>query len=136
MWTAATLVAGILAGYGLRVFTQPRLAIPQPEVPRREDETTDERFDRLVRALPLGVLMLDRQSKVLFANRAASAIFGFEIARIMGLHLLEAVPSIELEHRVQDALLGEASMGPLIVTGKTGNRTYVVSAYPLSDEQE
>ncbi|MEO6912874.1 MAG: ATP-binding protein [Candidatus Baltobacteraceae bacterium] len=98
--------------------------------------TSDERFDRLVRALPLGVLMLERNARVSFANRAAAAIFGFDTTRALSAHLIEVIPSIELERRVGEALGGEASIGPLIVTGKSGNRTYAVSVYPLTDEVE
>lgn len=120
----------------MRGAAQGRSTPAREELPVERGRSVDERFDRLVRALPLGVLMLDRQSKVVFANRAAAAIFGFDVTRVVGLHVLEAVPSIELERRVDEALDGEASMGPLIVTGKAGNRTYAVSAYPLTDEKE
>lgn len=136
MWTAAVAVAGVVAGFVAGALTRTRRGKAQPnlEKPKAERAPIDERFDRLVRALPLGVLLLDKQSKIVFANRTAGAIFGFDLERIIGLHVLEAVPSIELERRVDDALLGESSMGPMIVTGKTGNRTYGVSAYPLTDE--
>lgn len=80
--------------------------------------------------------MLERNARVSFANRAAAAIFGFEPTRAPGAHLIEVIPSIELERRVGEALGGEASIGPLIVTGKSGNRTYAVSVYPLTDEAE
>ena len=53
---------------------------PEPRVP------ADDRFDALVRALPLGVIMLDRRLRVRFANRAAAAIFGFERSRVRGTH--------------------------------------------------
>lgn len=135
MWTAAVALAGVAAGFAAGALTRTRRnAQPNLEKPQAERAPIDERFDRLVRALPLGVLLLDKQSKIVFANRAAGAIFGFDLERIIGLHVLEAVPSIELERRVDDALAGESSMGPMIVPGKTGNRTYGVSAYPLTDE--
>ena len=130
------LIVGALAGYAacaLFLGRQVPLAI---EVPVPSAPVIDERFDRLVRALPLGVLMLDARARVSFANRAASAIFGFEISRVLGHHIIEAIPSIELERRIEEALGGDASMGPLIVTGKSGNRTYAVSAYPLIDEHD
>lgn len=130
------MLAGIVAGYAVRAVLHRDRIAPPVERPVVRPRKTDDRFDRLVRALPLGVLMLDRQSRVTFANRAASAIFGFDHSRIGGAHVLEAVQSVELERRVDEALDGEASMGPLIVTGKSGNRTYAVSAYPLSDESE
>lgn len=94
----------------------------------------DDRFDALVRALPLGVVMLDRHLRVRFANRAASAIFGFERTRARGTHLIAAIPSIELEQRAQAALRGELANTPIHVTGKTVNRSYAVTLYPLAHE--
>jgi two-component system phosphate regulon sensor histidine kinase PhoR len=92
----------------------------------------DDRFDALVRALPLGVIMLRRNKRLRFANRAAAAIFGFDRARAKGLHLIETIPSVELERRVDAALAGEAAAtAPLIVTGKRTDRSYAVTVYPL-----
>ena len=136
MWAGALLAAGIVVGYAVRAFTERKQTAPLAERPADGQYQADDRFDRLVRALPLGVLMLDSQSRVIFANRAAAAIFGFDLSRIGGAHVLEAVQSVELEQRVTEALDGEASMGPLILTGKTGNRTYGVSAYPLTGAAE
>lgn len=99
-------------------------------------EQAAERFDALVLALPIGVMMLDRSTRVAFANPASGTIFGFESARAAGLHLIEIVPSIELERRVEAALGGEASMGPLVVSAKGRSRTYAVSVYPLSERNE
>jgi two-component system phosphate regulon sensor histidine kinase PhoR len=102
----------------------------------RGETTPDDRFDALVRALPLGVIMLDRRLRVRFANRAAAAIFGFERSRVRGTHLIEAIPSIELEQRAQAALQGELASTPIHVIGKTLNRTYAVALYPISPESE
>ncbi len=90
-------------------------------------------FDRVVRALPLGVIMVDRTAHVTFANRAASTIFGFDPSRAVGAHLLQSVPNVELERRVDEALRGEASLAPLIVAGRDAKRTYAVSTYPLPE---
>jgi len=136
VWAGVLLTAGIAAGYAARYFTERKQVAPLAERPAPGQYQSDDRFDRLVRALPLGVLMLDNQSRVIFANRAAAAIFGFDLSRIGGAHVLEAVQSVELEQRVAEALEGEASMGPLILTGKAGNRTYGVSAYPLTGPGE
>lgn len=103
---------------------------PQPHTP------ADDRFDALVRALPLGVVMLDRRLRVRFANRAAAAIFGFERSRARGTHLIAAIPSIELEQRAQAALRGELASTPIHVTGKTVSRSYAVSLYPLAPEAQ
>ena len=77
--------------------------------------------------------MLRRNKRLRFANRAAAAIFGFDRARAKGLHLIETIPSIELERRVDAALSGEAvATAPLIVTGKRTDRSYAVTVYPLT----
>jgi len=77
--------------------------------------------------------MLRRTKRLRFANRAAAAIFGFDRARAKGLHLIETIPSIELERRVDAVLAGEATASPpLIVTGKRTDRSYAVSVYPLT----
>jgi two-component system phosphate regulon sensor histidine kinase PhoR len=81
-------------------------------------------------------MMLDRHTRLRFTNRASAAIFGFDITRVEGVHLIEAVPSIELERRADAALAGEVTLGPLIVSGKTGNRHYAVSVYPLTDAED
>jgi two-component system phosphate regulon sensor histidine kinase PhoR len=103
---------------------------PEQHVP------ADDRFDALVRALPLGVVMLDRRLRVRFANRAAAAIFGFERSRARGAHLIAVIPSIELEQRAQAALRGQLASTPIHVTGKTVSRSYAVSLYPLAPETQ
>jgi two-component system phosphate regulon sensor histidine kinase PhoR len=127
-----TFVLGVAGGLLLR---RPRNgnrtnAVPEPE--HEPEHPEDDRFDALVRALPLGVIMLDQNLRVRFANRAAAAIFGFERRRARNTHFIAAVPSIELEQRAQAALRGERSSAPpLIVTGKNVNRSYSVSVYPM-----
>jgi two-component system, OmpR family, phosphate regulon sensor histidine kinase PhoR len=107
-------------------------ALATQDTPHERETREDDRFDALIRALPLGVMMLDRRLRVRFANRAAAAIFGFERTRVRNTHIIAAVPSIELEQRAQAALRGEpASSPPLIVTGKNVNRSYSVSIYPM-----
>lgn len=101
---------------------------------QRSETVSANAFDRLIRALPLGVLLLDRNGRITAANAAAAAVFGFDVARAPGLHLIEVIPNLQLEARANAALAGDASLGPLIVPGKSGNRTYAVSAYPLGEE--
>jgi two-component system phosphate regulon sensor histidine kinase PhoR len=128
-------VLGVGGGMLLRWFGRPAAARhSEPEL--GEQHPSDDRFDALVRALPLGVVMLDRNLRVRFANRAAAAIFGFERSRVRGKHLIAAVPSIELEQRAQSALQGQLAASPLIVSGKTVNRSYAVSVYPLTAASE
>jgi two-component system phosphate regulon sensor histidine kinase PhoR len=128
----ALFLGGIALGFawGVSRRRSPTPARPQERVTER---APDGAFDRLIRALPLGVVMLDRGARVMVANRAAGTVFGFDPVRAVGLHLIQIIPNVELERRVDEALEGEASLAALIVAGKTGNRTYAVSAYPLDD---
>jgi two-component system, OmpR family, phosphate regulon sensor histidine kinase PhoR len=104
-------------------------ATPEPPEPL----PVDNAFARLVRALPIGVILVDQHRRVEFANAAAGTIFGFDPVRALNGHVIEAVPNIELERRIADALDGEASVAPLILTGSQGQRTYRVSVYPLTN---
>ena len=100
---------------------------------------TAERRRRCLR--PAGARAADRhrarptlQRRVEFANPAAGAIFGFDAERALGSHAIEAIPNIEVERRIDDALRGEASVAPLTLTGAEGQRVYRVSVYPLMGE--
>lgn len=131
----AFLLGGIVA-FALGSFRQRPDDGGQTQVQPETKGPSDDRFDALVRALPLGVIMLDRRLRVRFANRAAGAIFGFDRSRVRGTHLIAAVPSIELEQRAQAALRGELASAPIHVTGKTVSRSYTVSVYPLAPESQ
>src|SRR5581483_523478 len=126
---AAGVASGALAWQWWR--SRPDSSGPA-ETEVQHHHASDERFDALVRALPLGVVMLDRNLRVRFANRAAAAIFGFERARVRNAHLIAAIPSIELEQRAQAALRGERDASPLVVSGKNVNRSYAVSVSAMS----
>ncbi len=91
-------------------------------------------FAPLVRALPIGVIIVDGACHVEFANAAAGTTFGFDPERAIALHIIKAVPNVELERRIGDALKGEASVAPLMLTRSRGQRTYRVSVYPLNEE--
>ena len=127
--TLAFLLGAICAWFFFSRRAQSEFS--QDSEPEQQTRSSDERFDALVRALPLGVIMLDRRLRVRFANRAAAAIFGFDRARVRSTHLIEAVPSIDLENRAVAALRGERFGAPLIVSGKTVSRSYAVNVYPL-----
>jgi two-component system phosphate regulon sensor histidine kinase PhoR len=132
---AGAFVLGVIVAFVLAsTLRRPNPLVTEPE-PEPHVEA-DDRFDALVRALPLGVIMLDRRLRVRFANRAAAAIFGFERSRARGTHLIAAIPSIELEQRAQAALRGELASTPIHVSGKTVNRSYAVSLYPLAPENQ
>ena len=125
---------GVAGGFLLRILT--RLSPTQEDrLPAQSAAPQTDRFDALVRALPLGVVMLDPALRITFANRAAAAIFGFDRSRMKGMHLIAAVPSVELEQRVTAILEGNPSGGALIVQGKRTDRSYAVSVYPLMQQE-
>ncbi|MBV8067128.1 MAG: PAS domain-containing protein, partial [Candidatus Eremiobacteraeota bacterium] len=143
-WALVALFAGAAAGAASTRFFRTaarapaEAATPVPEPPPRRPPATaaisvDSAFARLVRALPIGVLLVDETCHVEFANAAAGATFGFDPERALNVHVIEAIPNIEVERRIGDALRGEASVAPLMLTGASGQRTYRVSIYPLTD---
>jgi len=129
-------VAGVVAGLvAARLVHGPA---PPAEAQAPAEAATirplDSAVARLVAALPIGVILVNETRHVEFVNAAAGAAFGFDSARAVGLHIIEAVPNVELERRIADAARGEASVAPLMLTGTPGQRTYRVSVYPLTDE--
>jgi signal transduction histidine kinase len=141
-WSVPALLAGIAAGLTIaRYFSArerpalPSVAQPAPPPPKAAS-AVEGAFAPLVRALPIGIIIVDGTYHVEFANAAAGTTFGFDPARAKASHIIEAVPNVELERRVGDALRGEASVAPLMLTGAAGQRTYRVSVYPLSDDEE
>jgi signal transduction histidine kinase len=138
-WSLLALVAGIVCGLGIgrvraaRHESPPVPATPQVPVPQVPVESA---FAPLVRALPLGVIIVNRACHVEFANAAAGATFGFDPERAVALHIIEAVPNVELERRIADALRGEGSVAPLMLTRARIARTYRVSVYPLTEENQ
>jgi two-component system, OmpR family, phosphate regulon sensor histidine kinase PhoR len=142
-WALLALLAGAVAGFAsaraLRVPEQPAPVAEPAPAPRQPAEpmiSVESAFARLVRALPIGVVLVDRACHVEFANAAAGATFGFDPDRALDVHVIEAIPNVELERRIGDALRGEASVAPLMLTGASGQRTYRVSVYPLTDAGE
>jgi signal transduction histidine kinase len=87
-----------------------------------------------VEALPLGVMFIDANAKVRFANQAAGTIFGFDVAKSRGNHVLASIPNVELERRIADALRGEASVALMTHATSGMRKTYGVSVYPLNEE--
>lgn len=136
-WTLPIVAAtGAIAG-ALVALAWRRQSYPAPVPPPASaapERRTDDAYVRLMRALPIGIVLLDLQQRVVFANPAAGAIFGFDVERAIGTHAIEAIPNVEIERRIDDAVAGEASVAPLTLTGERGQRVYSVSVYPLTRE--
>ncbi len=129
----AGAIAGALLAMAFRRRPRPPAVAAPPERTERPN-AGDGAFVRLVRALPIGIVLTDAQCRVEFANPAAGAIFGFDAERAVGSHAIEAIPNVEVERRIDDAMRGEASVAPLTLTGAEGQRVYRVSVYPLVGE--
>ncbi|HUA08252.1 MAG TPA: ATP-binding protein [Candidatus Acidoferrales bacterium] len=131
---AAALVIGLLFGIAYaRIRAQSELApVPSPQPERRAD--SEAYFSRLVAALPLGVVFVDRGARIRFANPAAGTIFDFDPNRAVGSHVIESIPNVELERRIDEALVGEASVAPITISSGTQRRTYGISVYPVGEE--
>src|SRR6185437_6979064 len=65
-----------------------------------DDPAAEGAFMRLVRALPIGVVLVDQHHRVEFANPAAAAIFGFDADKAVYGHVIEAIPNVDLERRI------------------------------------
>lgn len=65
-----------------------------------------ERFDALVDALPVGVIVVGEDGRVTVFNPAAEEIFGVPRERALGRTLIESVRSFELDRRLSNALRG------------------------------
>jgi len=127
------LVAGGLIGWFVarsRVSREPLSRETDVSVPQQHG---NEDFARLVSALPLGVVFVDRAAYVRFANRAAGTIFDFDPQRAIGSHVITSIPNIELERRIDEALRGEASVAQITLANATQRRTYGVSVYPIGE---
>ncbi|MBV8343972.1 MAG: PAS domain-containing protein [Candidatus Eremiobacteraeota bacterium] len=139
-WPILALLAGLTGGLAAARFFRPTTkAAPSEanETPAPAEPAAlavDSGFARLVGALPIGVILVNRERRVEFANAAAGTAFGFDSSRATSLHIIEAIHNVELEYRIADALGGEASVAPLMLTGAQGQRTYRISVSPLSDE--
>ena len=139
-WSLIALAAGLAGGFALaRALAaragSPVIAAPQPPPPSASTSlSADSGFARLVWALPIGVILVDGSRRVEFANAAAGTTFGFDPARAINLHIIEAIHNVELERRIADALRGEASVAPLMLSGAPEQRTYRISVSPLKQE--
>ncbi len=60
----------------------------------------------LVDSVPTGLVVLDREGRLLFANRAFRKAFDLGDADLSGWHLEEVVPSLAIRRRIDEALQG------------------------------
>jgi two-component system phosphate regulon sensor histidine kinase PhoR len=135
LWVLLAFALGFVVAFAIRARPRPHAATASPPGLDTKEPQLSDTFERVVGALPLGVMLLDRALRVLYANPAAGLIFGFDAERVRGFHLLKAVPNVELERRVVDALRGEASVAPLVLPDRAMQRTYRISVAPLEPRE-
>ncbi|MEO9170556.1 MAG: PAS domain-containing protein, partial [Candidatus Baltobacteraceae bacterium] len=134
-WLVVVLALGFTGGAVLAwLVARRRIRAMRVERPAPADPpAVDDDFVRLVHALPLGVVFVDRAARIRFANPAAGTIFAFNPERGTGAHILTSIPNVELERRIEDALRGEASIATITLASGARRRSYRVSVYPLED---
>ncbi len=132
------LAAALIGGFGgvllQRFAARAKTAGITPE-PLEEPASArdDSGFARLVSALPLGGVFVDRAARVRFANAAAATIFDFDRRRAIGAHVITSIPNVELERLIDDAIRGDASVAPITSVRGARRRVYGVSVYPLGE---
>jgi two-component system phosphate regulon sensor histidine kinase PhoR len=139
LWPLLAVIAGVVTAIvAAGVFSRRRgeSSVGAPAPATEGSAPLENVFSSLVRALPIGVVLVDGAFRVEFANAAAGTTFGFDPQRAIDGHVIEAIPNVEVERRIGDAMRGEASVAPLILSGSAGQRTYRVSIYPLADGNE
>ncbi len=127
----ATALGGLAAGvFATRRFWPRAIAVaPEPEA--EIAAVPESRFDQLMRSLTVGIVTLDGRGRIVSLNAAAAAIFEFGSRTIVGRMMIEAVPSFDLDRRVQSALEGEPSRGRISLPRQAGSRVLTVSTLPF-----
>ncbi len=134
-WSLFAGLLGVALGFLASVASFRRQSLRgKPEPAKNESNASDNAdFARLVRALPLGVVFVDANARGRFANAAAGTILNFDPARARGAHVIASIPNVEIERRIEEAMRGEASVAPVTIASGLRRNTYVVSVYPLAD---
>ncbi|MBV8221887.1 MAG: PAS domain-containing protein, partial [Candidatus Eremiobacteraeota bacterium] len=102
----------------------------QPAQPDRSAALL-ERFDALVDALPVGVIVVGEDGRVTAFNPAAAEIFGVPRERAIGRTLIESVRSFELDRRLSNALRGGVEQTAELTYNAGTERRLEVTTRPL-----
>jgi PAS domain S-box-containing protein len=99
---------------------------------------SNERYRRVVESIPEGVLQVDSQGLVTFANEPAGVVLGLPGAQLIGLPLsgfLDNRGQAELSRRLADSYAGRATVGTTRLMRADGSRRSVrISMMPLPDD--
>ena len=131
----AALASALLTLLVTRALASRAADEPAVTAPSDPEAQFDGAFVRLVRALPIGVILVDRSLRVEFANGSAGAIFGFDAGARRRRTSSKRFTASSLKAASTEALRGEASVAPFELPGRRGARTYRVSVYPLVERR-
>lgn len=101
-----------------------------PQAPDRSAALL-ERFDALVDALPVGVIVVGEDGRVTAFNPAAAEIFGVPRERAIGRTLIESVRSFELDRRLSNAARGGVEQTAELTYNAGSERRLEVTTRPL-----
>ncbi len=98
-------------------------------------------LDRVLNGAPIGILVLDRQLRLLRLNTRATEMFAMDEASHVGQRMEDALPDVfaEIEHILRDIAGGGGSRVAVETSAPTPNephdeRRYLAYYYPLADE--
>jgi len=96
-----------------------------------EDATEGVRFGRILDRLPQGLVVVDRNLEIAFANAAADRLL-LDGGTNPGDQLPEPWPSVSLHDLARDLLLGRATKGRVV---NAGSRLLWIGGCPASDDE-
>jgi signal transduction histidine kinase len=99
--------------------------------PDEAPDPTEARFEQLLRSITIGAIVVDAAGYIRSLNAAAGVIFDIGSRRAIGRAIIEVIPSVDLDRRVRDALLGNPSRGIIELSGVPDSRILSVTIVPI-----
>jgi len=122
---AVLAAAGLFALIARRTPSVAATAVPQETA---DAQTFAQRFNTLLEALPVGVVIVEPPGRITAVNAAAAKMFGIAPERAVGRGLIESIRSYELDRRVAAALTkGIEESAELTFIAATERRLHVTT---------
>ncbi|MCB9477373.1 MAG: PAS domain-containing protein [Deltaproteobacteria bacterium] len=92
-------IFAVFAAAYLSVFLSERAREVSSELRKKQDDLKElkARFEHMIRSIPIGLLALDQNQEVVYANGAVEKILGIPPGHLVGLSLGEAIPQIAVK---------------------------------------
>jgi len=121
----AVLIVGV-ALYGGAQTERQAAVVVEPAIPTDQEAHAIDSFDALLSALPVGIIVVNSDSRVAAFNATASEIFDVPAQRAVGRALIESVRSFEIDRRLLSVLRdGKESDTELTLRGPSERRLQV-----------